>query len=146
MRWVTKIDDTSSRSRSFERQLTDRPRRDRIESGRRFIVKDYLRVSDQRPRNANPAPHATGELVRHLGAQHPRDRRSEASARRPARSLLGDILLAQAIGDVIIDVEAVEERSLLEDHPDLAPDPHHLLFGPVGDLLTIDKDLSGSPA
>ena len=53
---------------------------------------------------------------------------------------LGHPLFAQAVGDVVVNREAVEERAFLKDHADLLAHGHHLLFGVVGDVLTVDQN------
>jgi hypothetical protein len=46
----------------------------------------------------------------------------------------------QAVGDVVVDGERVEERALLEDHPDLLAHAHHLGLRVLGDVFAVHED------
>src|SRR5262247_1655932 len=121
----------------FQGQLADRACGDRVEAGGRLIVEDDLRTSDQGPRDAHAPAHAPRKLVRHLvhrllqidEPQHAHDDRLDLGLAR--------LLLAQAVGDVVVNREAVEQRALLKDHPDLLPYLHQPLFGVIGDVFTV---------
>ena len=54
--------------------------------------------------------------------------------------LLGHALLVQAVRDVVVDRERVEERALLEDHADLLAHGHHLRLRVVRDVLAVNDD------
>src|SRR5215470_569436 len=118
-------------------QLADRAGGDRVEAGGRLVVEDNLRASDQRPRDAHAPAHAPRKLVRHLvrrvlqvyEPQHAHDDRLDLGLAR--------LLFAQAVGDVVENGEAVEQRALLKDHSDLLSYLHQPLFGVIGDVFTV---------
>src|SRR5262245_53547174 len=121
----------------LQSQLADRAGGNRIEAGGRLVVEDDLRTSDQRARDAHAPAHPPRKLVRHLvrrvlqvdEPQHAHDDRLDLG--------LASLLLAQAVGDVVVNREAVEQRALLKDHPDLLPYLHQPLFSVIGDVFTV---------
>jgi len=48
----------------------------------------------------------------------------------------------QAISDVIVNRQRVEERAFLKHHPDLLANAHHLFFSVVRDVFAVDEDLA----
>ncbi len=53
------------------------------------------------------------------------------------------VLFFEAVGDVVLDVEGVEERALLEDHADVGAHLVHLARGERGERAAEDADLAG---
>src|SRR6185369_13001449 len=49
-------------------------------------------------------------------------------------------VLAEREGEVVEDRERVEQRALLEHHPELLPYPEELRFGEARDVLAVDAD------
>src|SRR5262245_40689375 len=121
----------------FQGELADRACGDRVEAGGRLVVEDDLRASDQRPGDAHAPAHAPRKLVRHLirrvlqidEPQHAHDDRLDLGLAR--------LLFAQAVCDVVVNRETVEQRALLKDHPDLLPYLHQPLFGVISDVFPV---------
>src|SRR5919112_56627 len=122
------------------RQLADGARRRRVEARRRLVEHDDLRAADERPRNAYAPAHAARKLYRHLVYRVFEVDEAEHPAHLLLHLVLGHALLVQAVGDVVVDRERVEERALLEDHPDLLAHGHHLGLGVLGDVLAVNDD------
>ena len=66
-----------------------------------------------------------------------------ASSTRLCDSSSGDAFFVEAVGDVVFDVEGVEEGGLLEDHADVGAEFVEVALGHGGDLLAEDADGAG---
>jgi len=57
--------------------------------------------------------------------------------------LFRDVLLVQAVGDVVLDGEGVEESGLLKDHPDVGAELEEVALGHGDDVFAEDEDVAG---
>ncbi len=101
-------------------ELEDLLRRDRVEAGGGLVVEDDRRVRDGGAGDADalllPAGEARGHALLEAG---------ERDAREPLGDARGDLVFGQGVeaaqreGDVVGDGEVIEERVVLEEHPEL---------------------------
>jgi phenylpropionate dioxygenase-like ring-hydroxylating dioxygenase large terminal subunit len=109
-----------------------------IEARGRLVVEDDLRIRGDGARDADALSHPAGELARKLGHDL---LGIEVDEREPlAHDLLDARLvelgvLPERIGDVVEDGKRVEQRRVLEDHPDLATQVERLLEAQIPDVL-----------
>ena len=105
-------------------QLEDLLRRHRIEPRGGLVVEDDRRARHRRARDADALLLAAREARRASASSKPGRRRSASrSATRSAISSSGEgVEAAQREGDVVADGQVVEERVVLEEHPELEPE------------------------
>src|SRR3954447_4790074 len=109
--------------------LVDLLRRDRIESGRRLVVEDHLRIEHDRSRQADALAHAAREIDRHQMLGVRQVHQLQPLAHRARDLVVAHLrMLAQRKGDVLEDGHRIEQRAALEQHPELLPDAVQLLF------------------
>src|SRR2546423_2667168 len=115
-----------------------------IESRRRLVVEDVLRLPRDRARDADAFAHPARELGGKLGFDPGKiyELESFADALDDLR-LAHSSFLAQSHRDVVTDAEGIEQRGELEDVADLGSELVQLDTGERGDLLPIDPD--GTP-
>ena len=121
--WVTTMLVTGWLLARLQDQLVDHVTHDRIETGRRFVIKHDLRVQGQGPGQSNPLFHSAGKLGRFLRFLS----RRQAHFAEPLPDALGNLrfaepfLLAQAKGDVVEDRHAVEQGGPLKQKAEAQP-------------------------
>ena len=120
----------------IHQQLLDAPHVERIEAGEGLVAQHDLRIGHQRA-GQSPAPaHASGELARVERAGV-----GKADGREPSFDLGSDVgfaplrVLEQRQGHVLEDRHRVEERSMLEEHPDPVAHAVELRVAEPGDVL-----------
>ena len=102
-------------------EVVDHARGVRVEPAGRLVVDQNRRLEHERARQADALAHAARELRREqlLGACEPQELELLGDLRRGSRSReLG--VLAQGERDVVHDVERIEQRGVLKDHPELS--------------------------
>ena len=57
--------------------------------------------------------------------------------------VFGDFVFVEAVGDVVFDIEGVEQGAFLEDHADVGAHGEDFALGHGGKLATEDGDLAG---
>src|SRR4051812_17624376 len=124
----------------FYREFADGSSGRRVEARSRLVEHHNLRAADECARDADPSAHAAREFNRHLV-----DRVFEVDEAEHPTHLLLDLflrhaLLVQAVRDVVVNRERVEERALLKDHADLLAYGHHLGLGVLRDVLAVHDD------
>ena len=101
-------------------QLEDLLRRDRIEPRGRLVVEDDRRARHGRPRHADPLLLAAREPGRHALLETRQIYACQPFGDAHAHLVLGECVeAAEREGDIVADVEVVEERIVLEEHADL---------------------------
>jgi len=120
-------------------QLGDQARVGGIEARRRLVEEDDLRLHDEGARDAHPPAHAPGQLGGQelVGARH-------AHQSEKAVHAVGDLaqghagVLAERIGDVLVDGHRIEQRGALEDHAHFLAHLQRFLEGERRDVLAFD--------
>src|SRR5262249_19291788 len=113
-----------------------------VESRRRLVVEDDLRLEGDRAREGHALPHAARELRGHLPLDAGQVDHVQllGDRRRDFLRRLAGVLL-QREGHVLLDVHRVEERASLEEHRDAAADGGELFLGEPHDGLSEDQDV-----
>ena len=133
--------------RDLHDQLVHGGRVHGIEAGHRLVVEHDLGPAHDGPRQAHPLLHAPrqlrGELGQHVGRiqVHVLQR----LAHPPQDLLLGqalELVVAQALADVFVDVHGVEERGVLEDVADLPADALERRPRGVHHRLAVDEHVA----
>ena len=124
--------------------VVDGGRGDRIETCRRLVVQQDARLECHGPRDRDAPPLPTREFGRHLvdvlgepdEAEHFFDAAVDFLQRHVG-------FLVQLVADVFANGERVEERALLEDHPQIRADGHQLVLAELIDALAVDPHHAG---
>src|SRR5690606_6239237 len=126
-------------------QVDYRIYREWVEPGGRLIVEYYLRIGDDRACYPDSFAHPTRDLAgeaRHdlVGVEFHEGELLPYQLLDPRLREPG--MFPQRERDILIDGQGVEERGVLEDHPESAPDLVRLHEAQLGDLLAEDPNLS----
>ena len=127
----------------LENKVSDGRRRERIEARSRLVVEHDLGIVGQAARDADALLHAARKLGWHLIHHFLRLEVDELELLAHARLdlvLVEVRVLAQRIGDVLVDGHRVEQRRALEDHPHLLSHLERVVEGEVGDVFAVDGD------
>ena len=108
-----------------------------VERGERLVEQQHRGAVDQRPRQRNPLPLATGQRARLVLVTTGELDQFEHFADAPGHFGLADPAAAQSERDVLPDGEVVEEGVALEDGVDVAAVRRH-----IGDVLAVQRHLT----
>ena len=119
----------------LEDQLVDDVRADRVQTRRRLIVQDHLRIQGNRPGQGHPLSLAAREprrivVLETVQADHRQLHLDDVVDLPPVAS---PVVLADREHDVLGDRHAVEERPFLEEVPEVRADLGQLPFAQVID-------------
>ncbi len=138
---VTMIELTFSRSRSLIISSSTVDRRDRIETGGRLVVQQDARLGRHCAGDRDAATLTARELGRHAVDVLRPDQRTRALP-EPAPELVERHirLFVQLVADVFRDRQRIEQRALLEHHPDVGAHLHQLQLVHRVDALAVYRD------
>src|SRR5205823_5934184 len=125
-------------------QLVEVGNAHRVETGVRLVEQDDLRVHHQGACQTGTLAHATRDLAWELleVVEHPDE--TEFLERDLADLLLGLVrVLAQRERGVVVHVHRAEQRAVLEEDAELAPDAVQVLLAHADGFLAVDPDLPG---
>src|ERR1017187_9596882 len=124
-------------------QLDDGGGGDGIEAAGGGVVEDEVGVRDDGTGDGDAAAHASGDLRRELCDCLLQLDELERLDDAAVGVIFGNMLFVEAVGDVVFDVDGVEEGGLLEDHADVGAQRVEVALGHGGDLLAEDADGAG---
>ena len=107
------------------------------------VVEDEVGFGDDGAGDGDAAAHATGELGGELGSGVGEKDEVEDFFNALMGVVGGDAFFVEAVGDVVLDVEGVEEGGLLEDHADAVAELEAVHFAHGDDILAEDGDGAG---
>ena len=113
-----------------------------IQTGCGFVIQDDTRFNRQRPGQAHPLFHAAGKFhrIKLFRILHPHILQ-QAVHFLPHLLLRQPEMLPQTKRDIFTDIQEVEQRGILEHHPDMLTDLVPFLFGQVGYIPSFNQDL-----
>ena len=124
-------------------QRDDGLRSDGIETGGGRIVHDDGRTIHESARDGNAAAHTAGKFAgKFLDGLFHFDE-AQRLAHLGFDFGFGHVFLAHAEGNIVEDVEGIEQRAFLKDETDAAAEIEELFFGHLAYILTHHQDLAG---
>ena len=127
----------------FDDQLVEVGDAHRVEARVGLVEEHDLRVQHQGPGQAGPLLHPARHLARELLQVVEQPDHACLLEDDLADLALGLLrVLAQRERDVVVEVHRAEQRAVLEQHAELAPDPVQVLLAHADDVLAVDPDLA----
>ena len=123
-------------------QLADQVGHDGIETARRLVTEQNLRVVRNGPRQPDPLSHSPGDLTRQQILDVAKPHHLQALGGDAPAELLREPPILEREGDVVPDRERVEQRPELEHHPDPPHEGVDLGPGGSGHADSVHDDLA----
>ncbi len=122
-------------------QAHDDAHRDRIETDKRLVIEDQVRIHRDGARQRDASGHAAGQLRRHQfrGTAQPHCvQLGEDDV--PDQTFRQARMLAQREGDILVDTDVGQQRAVLEQHADTLARVVEFAATHAADVTALDQD------